>query len=65
MVLEALAEQQPLVLIVKDAHWADGATANLLTFHARNLRHAPLLPLLAGLGRVDGVQRLELATSFA
>ena len=38
--LEALAEQQPVVLIVEDVHWADQATCDLLSFLVRNLRHA-------------------------
>jgi DNA-binding CsgD family transcriptional regulator len=74
---EAVAEQQPLVLVVEDAHWADRATCDLLSFLVRNLRQAPVLfivtfrsddpggalllrPLLAGLGRMEGVWRVEL-----
>lgn len=73
---ERLAEQRPLVLVVEDAHWADRSTGDLLSFLARNLRQvpvllivtfrseeagrAPLRELLAGLGRVDGVRRIEL-----
>ena len=75
--LEVLAEQRPVVLVVEDIHWADHATGDLLNFLARNMRdvpvllvvtfrseeveHSPLLPLLAGLGRADGVTRVELA----
>jgi ATP/maltotriose-dependent transcriptional regulator MalT len=76
--LEALAEQQPVVMVVEDVHWVDRATCDLLSFLARNLRQAavllvvtfrsdelhrnPLLrPLLAGLGRMGGVARLELS----
>ncbi len=74
---EALAEQRPLVLVVEDVHWADRATADLLSFLVRNIRDAAVLlvvtfrsdelgrdqllrPLLAGLGRMDGVTRLDL-----
>lgn len=76
--LEALAEHQPLVLIVEDVHWADRPTYDLLSFLVRNLRDAavllaitfrsdslhrehPLRRLLAGLERMGGVTRLELA----
>jgi DNA-binding CsgD family transcriptional regulator len=76
--LETLAEEQPLVLIIEDVHWADRATGDLLSFVARNLRNAgvllvvtfrsdsvhgdpPLRRLLAGLERMAGVTRLELA----
>jgi DNA-binding CsgD family transcriptional regulator/tetratricopeptide (TPR) repeat protein len=75
--LEALAERQPVVLIVEDVHWADRPTCDLLSFLVRNLRQAcvllvvtfrsdslhsthPLRRLLAGLGRMDGVTRVEL-----
>jgi DNA-binding CsgD family transcriptional regulator len=73
---EALAEEQPLVLVVEDAHWADRSTGDLLTFLVRNLRQAPVLliitfrpedterapirSLAAGLGRMEGVWRTEL-----
>ena len=74
---EALAERQPLVLVVEDVHWADRPTRDLLGFLVRNLRHAgvllvvtfrsdeldrshPLRALLAGLGRMDAVIRVEL-----
>jgi predicted ATPase len=76
--LETLAEEQPLVLIIEDVHWADRATGDLLSFVARNLRNAAVLlvvtfrsdslhgddllrRLLAGLERMEGVARLELA----
>jgi DNA-binding CsgD family transcriptional regulator len=76
--LEALAEHQPLVLIVEDVHWADRPTCDLLSFLVRNLRDTavllaitfrsdslhrehPLRRLLAGLERMGGVTRLELA----
>ena len=81
MLLEVLAERQPVVLVVEDVHWADRATADLLIFLARNLRHAPvlllvtfrseevqhpqLLSVLAGLSRVGGVTRVELAPPVA
>jgi len=41
--LEALAEQLPLVLVVEDVHWADRSTRDLLSFLARNLRQAAVL----------------------
>ncbi len=75
--LEALADQQPAVLVVEDVHWADRPTCDLLSFLVRNLRPARVLlvvtfrsdeldrrsvlrPWLAGLGRMEGVTRLEL-----
>jgi len=73
---EAVAERHPLVLVVEDAHWADRSTCDLLSFLVRNLRQASALfivtfrsddpgsaqlrPLLAGLGRMEGVWRVEL-----
>ena len=44
--LEALGERLPLVLVVEDAHWADRSTRDLLSFLARNLRHAAVLLLV-------------------
>jgi DNA-binding CsgD family transcriptional regulator len=35
--LERLAADRPLVLVVEDAHWADRSTRDLLTFLIRNL----------------------------
>ena len=73
---EVLAEERPLVLVVEDAQWADQSTCDLLTFLVRNVRQASLLlivtfrsedteraalrSLTAGLGRMDGVMRVEL-----
>jgi hypothetical protein len=36
--LETLAEQQPVVLVVEDVHWADRLTCDLLSFLVRNIR---------------------------
>ena len=41
--LETLAEQRPVVLVIEDVHWADRPTGDLLAFLARNLRHAAVL----------------------
>ena len=77
VLLEQLAAQQPLVLVIEDLHWADRSTGELLAFLVRNLRQAavllvatfrsdelgqagPVRRLLAELGRLDGVTRLEL-----
>ncbi|MFD0659481.1 ATP-binding protein [Thermocatellispora tengchongensis] len=76
--LERLAERRPVLLVIEDAHWADGSTRDLLSFLVRyrrpdarllivvtyradeiHRRH-PLRPLLAELGRIDRVRRLEL-----
>ncbi|HTU73551.1 MAG TPA: AAA family ATPase, partial [Trebonia sp.] len=76
--LERLAELAPLVVVVEDAHWADGSSRDLLAFltgYQRTLRQVlivvtfrsdelhrthPLRPLLAELGRIDWVERIEL-----
>ncbi|MBN6051985.1 AAA family ATPase [Nonomuraea sp. RK-328] len=76
--LERLAEDQLMVLVIEDAHWADRSTRDLLSFLVRyqrsdagllivvtyrtdELRRThPLRPLLAELGRVGWVSRLEL-----
>ena len=74
--VEVLAEERPLVLVVEDAHWADPSTCDLLTFLVRNVRQAsvllivtfraedneraPLRSLTARLGRMEGVVRIEL-----
>jgi ATP/maltotriose-dependent transcriptional regulator MalT len=41
--LEALADEQPVILVIEDVHWADPATSDLLGFLARNLRGAAVL----------------------
>ncbi|MEU9023026.1 AAA family ATPase [Actinomadura sp. NPDC048394] len=41
--LERLAERQPVVLVIEDAHWADRSTRDLLSFLVRNLSVAPVL----------------------
>jgi DNA-binding CsgD family transcriptional regulator/tetratricopeptide (TPR) repeat protein len=42
-VLERIAERQPLVLVVEDAHWADPSSWDLLVFLAHNLSEAQVL----------------------
>jgi DNA-binding CsgD family transcriptional regulator len=77
VLFETLASQRPLVLVVEDAQWADGSTCDLAGFLVRNLRLASVLlvitfrpaaeddgalrSLLARLGRMDGVIRVDLA----
>jgi DNA-binding CsgD family transcriptional regulator/tetratricopeptide (TPR) repeat protein len=41
--LEGLARSRPTVLVIEDAHWADGATRDLLSFLAVNLPRSRLL----------------------
>ncbi|MFI0351674.1 AAA family ATPase [Actinomadura sp. 9N407] len=43
ILLERLAEQGPIVLVIEDAHWADRSTRDLLAFLIRNADTAPLL----------------------
>jgi DNA-binding NarL/FixJ family response regulator len=56
--LETLAEQQPVVLVVEDVHWADRSTCDLLSFLVRNLRQARVL--LVGTFRSDEMNRNDL-----
>ena len=46
-ILEALARNRPTVLVIEDAHWADGATRDLLSFLAGNLPRSPLLLIVS------------------
>jgi DNA-binding CsgD family transcriptional regulator/tetratricopeptide (TPR) repeat protein len=54
-VFEALADQQPVVLIVEDVHWADQPTCDLLRFLVRNLRRAAVTLLVTF--RSDSIPR--------
>jgi DNA-binding CsgD family transcriptional regulator len=36
--LTRLGEEQPVLLVIEDVHWADGASLDLLTYLMRNLR---------------------------
>jgi DNA-binding CsgD family transcriptional regulator/RecA/RadA recombinase len=76
--LERLADDQPVVLVIEDAHWADRSSRDLLaflvgrqqildrvlivvTYRSDELhRTHPLRPLLAELGRLSWVDRMEL-----
>ncbi|MFC4062293.1 AAA family ATPase [Planomonospora corallina] len=75
--LERLAEQRPVILLIEDIHWADRSSRDLIAFLSRNLctapvlmvltyrsddlhRQHPLRPVLAELGRMDGVLRMDL-----
>ena len=46
-VFEGLARSEPTVLVIEDAHWADGATRDLLSFLAGNLATSPLLLIVS------------------
>ncbi|TYB68836.1 AAA family ATPase [Nonomuraea sp. PA05] len=54
--LERLAEERPVVLIVEDAHWADRSTRDLLTFLVRYQRTAARV-LLVVTYRTDELHR--------
>lgn len=45
--LAAYAEESPLLVVVDDAHWLDGSSANALLFAARRLVADPIAMLLA------------------
>ena len=52
--IEEAAAQQPLMLIVDDAHWLDGSSLHVLTFVGRRLAPAPVMLLCAARPRLDG-----------
>ncbi|TXI49923.1 ATP-binding protein [Mycolicibacter arupensis] len=52
--IEEAAAQQPLMLMVDDAHWLDESSLHVLTFVGRRLAHAPVLLLCAARPRLDG-----------
>ncbi|WP_405059496.1 AAA family ATPase [Kribbella sp. NBC_01505] len=41
--VERAAAQRPLLLVLEDLHWADGASRELFGYLARNLGHLPVL----------------------
>jgi DNA-binding CsgD family transcriptional regulator len=53
--LENLADQQPVVLVIEDAHWADRSSRELLAFLARNLQPATAVLILVSY-RTDGLE---------
>jgi class 3 adenylate cyclase len=44
--LRARAQQQPLLLVIEDAHWADPASMDLIDYVARNIAEQPILFML-------------------
>ncbi len=75
--VDRLAAERPLVVVLEDLHWSDRSTLDLLVWIVRNLPRAPVLliatyrsdemrrshPLravLAELGRLPQVERIEL-----
>jgi predicted ATPase len=71
--VERLGEHEPVVLVIEDAHWADGSTRDLLSFLFRNPPRGRVLPvvtfrpeepetrpLFADLSRLPHVTRLDL-----
>ena len=64
-VIQSLAGQQPLLLVLDDLHWADTGSVNLLFHLARRLRTSRVLiagiyrPAEVALGRTSTVQQTE------
>ncbi|WP_165965483.1 ATP-binding protein [Actinomadura bangladeshensis] len=71
--VERLGEREPVVLVIEDAHWADGSTRDLVSFLFRNPPRGRVLPvvtfrpeepgtrpLFAGLARLPHVTRVDL-----
>ena len=56
--LETLADQQPVILVVEDVHWADRSTCDLLSFLVRNIREARVLLVVTF--RSDELNRNDL-----
>ncbi len=54
--LENLADQRPVVLVVEDAHWADRSSRELIAFLARNLQPATAVLILVSY-RTDDLDR--------
>ena len=61
-VVERLARNGPVVLVVEDIQWADDGTRGLLGFLSRNLRDAPVV-LLATL-RTNELERRDPVLAF-
>jgi predicted ATPase len=47
LLFERLAARTPLAVLMEDIHWADHSTLELLGFLARNLRHGPIILVIA------------------
>ncbi|NUS72382.1 MAG: AAA family ATPase [Corynebacteriales bacterium] len=45
--IERLAQQEPVVLVCEDAHWADASSRDLLGFLIRSLRTSPVLIVIS------------------
>ena len=43
VLLERVAADRPLLLVIEDLHWSDGSTRDLLRFAVRGLRTAPIV----------------------
>jgi DNA-binding CsgD family transcriptional regulator/tetratricopeptide (TPR) repeat protein len=57
--LGRLTEQQPILLVVEDLHWADRSTRELLAFLVRNLRRERLVLVATYRDDEPGQQRLR------
>ncbi|HVX43857.1 MAG TPA: AAA family ATPase, partial [Mycobacteriales bacterium] len=63
-VLTDISESEPVVLVLEDLHWADGATRNLLAFLVSRLRSQRLL-ILASYREEDLHRRHPLRAALA
>ena len=55
-----LAEQEPIVLLIDDAHWSDTASLRFLLYLARRIEGLAVLLVVATRGPESGVSRREI-----
>jgi class 3 adenylate cyclase/tetratricopeptide (TPR) repeat protein len=63
-ILSALAAEQPLVILIEDLQWADGATLELLRHLLRSLRRSPILFIINTRPTRDGQDRVAEALDW-
>ncbi|MPZ94355.1 MAG: AAA family ATPase [Propionibacteriales bacterium] len=62
VLLERVAAERPLVVVLEDLHWADASTRDLLRFVARAYGNAPIL--VVGSYRTDELHRTHPLRAF-